>query len=412
MFKQSRRKIVISIMSILLLLWISTLGIIYASSYMEMTRRNEDMLKTHVAMYSLEEETGGKKPNKPAPEGENNPAFKNSPVFQLSTFYTVALSYDGEIMEVKNSQPSLHSEEELQKLAEDIFLGKKEKGIEKNLSFFKADKGGYILVAFMDITLINENAAMLIRYTMIFGAAALVIFFLISTKLAQKIVQPLEESYQKQKQFISDAGHELKTPVSVVGANAEILSREIGKNQWLSNIQYENERMTVLISQLLELARAENVTELMEKVDFSRLCNGEILPLESVAFEKNRSLDSHIHENIEVVGNSTQLKQLVSILVDNAIDHSCSEGTIELHLTKEHGYAKFSVINEGKEIPKGQRKELFERFYRCDEVRNGEDKHYGLGLSIAKAIVNAHKGHIGVQCYDGLVEFSVKIPLA
>lgn len=412
MFKKSRRKIVVAIMSILLLLWISTLGIIYTSSYMEMTKKNGDMLRAHAAMYSLEHEEDEKKPDKHAHEGDANPAFKDSPMFQLSTFYTVAISYDGEILETKNSQPSLHSEEELHDLAQSILQEEKERGVEKNLSFYSADKGGYMLVVFMDNTLINENAAMLLRYTLIFGAAALVVFFLISTKLAQKIVQPLEESYQKQKQFISDAGHELKTPVSVVGANAEILSREIGNNKWLANIQYENERMTVLINQLLELAHAENVTDAMETVDFSRLCNGEILPMESIAFEKKRILNSHIGENIEVIGNATQLKQLVSILVDNAIEHGSGDGNINLHLTKEHGNAKFCVINEGDEIPKEQRKALFERFYRCDQVRNSEDKHYGLGLSIAKAIVIAHKGQIDVKCYDGLVEFCVKIPIA
>ena len=295
-------------------------------------------------------------------------------------------------------------------MAKDIIDGKKSIGTKSNLSFYKTDKSGYNLVAFKDNTVFNESAITLFRYTLIFGGTALILFFFLSVFLSRKIVNPLEESYRKQKQFVSDAGHELKTPVSVIGANAELLSREIGENTWLDNIQYENERMGVLVTQLLDLARAENITPQMEGVDFSRLVAGEVLPFESVAFEKGFSLSAEIAGEVAVEGNSTQLKQLVSILLDNAIRHS-NGGDVSLKLIKRHGAATLSVINSGDEIPQEQRGKLFERFYRVDTARNSEDGHYGLGLSIAKAIVLSHKGHIDVQCYDGLVEFTAQIPL-
>ncbi len=246
MFKKSRRKIVAAIMSVLVFLWVGTLGVIYTSSYIEMSRRNEQMLKVHTEMYTITqpfEEV--RPPNLPMPGG--NPGFESSfaesPMFQLSTFYTVAMTYEGETIEIKNNQQNLHSDSDLEQLAEKVFKSNRTKGTINNLAFYKADKSGYTLVAFMDNTVINENAITLFRYTLIFGAIALVIFFFLSQFLAKKIVKPLEESYKKQKQFISDAGHELKTPVSVVSANAELLSREIGENQWLENILYENERM-------------------------------------------------------------------------------------------------------------------------------------------------------------------------
>lgn len=267
-----------------------------------------------------------------------------------------------------------------------------------------------MLVTFMDNTIINESATTLFRYTLIFGGAALVIFFFLSIALARKIVQPIEASYQKQKQFISDAGHELKTPISVVGANAELLSRELGENQWLSNIMYENERMGILIGQLLELARTEKVAKNMQQVDFSRLCNGEALPFESVAFEKGLALNCDIAQGVTVEGNADELKQLVAILLDNAVNHSEGGGDITLRLEKSHGNAKLCVINSGKEIPTDKRELIFERFYREDTARTGEGKHYGLGLAIAKSIVSSHNGHIEVLCYNGLVEFQVKIP--
>ncbi len=414
MFEKSRRKIVATIMSILVGIWIGTLSIIYSSSYFEVSKQNKQMLQTHADMYVLPQ-SFEKSVHQDIPIPSANPNIahnfdKQSPMFQLSTFYSVAVSYGGEILEIKNEPPTLHTDDELKILAQNIINSNKINGTKDNLAFYKTDKNGYILVAFMDNTIFNESAETLFRYTLIFGGAALVLFFFISVFLAKKIVHPLEESYKKQKQFISDAGHELKTPVSVVNANAELLSREIGDNQWLQNIQYENERMSILVGQLLDLAKTENVTVQTEQIDFSRLVAGEVLAFESVAFEKGIIIDSNITKGIDVKGNSAQLKQLVSILLDNAIRHSKEQGEIHLSLTKQHNFAILSVINKGDEIPQKQREQIFERFFRIDTARNGDDKHYGLGLAIAKAIVSSHKGNINVQCFNGLVEFKIQIP--
>ena len=409
MFKRSRRRIVAAIMSILVLLWVGTLGVIYASSYFEMSQENEKMLKVHAEMYTLPvsfDET--KPPSRPFPGGDYG--FEETPMFQLSTFYTVAVSYTGEILEIKNEPPTVYTDDDLEALAKKIIRDNKSCGFEKNLAFYKTEKDGYVLVTFKDNTVLNESAMTLFRYTLIFGVLALVLFFFLSVFLARKIVNPLEESYQKQKQFISDAGHELKTPVSVVSANAELLSRELGDNTWLKNIQYENERMGVLIGQLLDLARTESATLPTERINLSRLVAGESLPFESVAFEKNLMLNSNIANGIDVDGNAMQLKQLVSILLDNAIRHSKESGAVSLSLVKEHGFAKLSVVNRGDDIPLQQRAKIFERFYRADTVRNSDDGHYGLGLAIAKAIVVSHKGTIEVQCCNGFVEFMVQLP--
>lgn len=413
MFKKSRRKIVASIMTVLVLLWVGTLGVIYASSYFEMSKQNQEMLRAHAEMYSLSQYGEAVPPEKPQPDdnkGLGRDFDPQSPKFQLSTFYTVAVSYSGEILEIKNEQSAVHSDDDLKELTLTVIKNDKQYGTDKNLAFYKADKGEYTLVTFMDNTVINENALTLLRYTLIFGGAAIVVFFFISVFLARKIVTPLEESYQKQKQFISDAGHELKTPVSVVSANAELLSRKIGENQWLQNIQYENERMGMLVCQLLDLARTENVAPQKERIDFSRLAVSEALSFESVAYEKGLRLNTSITSGIDVDGNGTQLKQIVAILLDNAIRHSKGQGEVQLTLIKEHGFAKLSVINKGDEIPAEERTRIFERFYRVDTARKSEDKHYGLGLAIAKAIATTHKGKISVRCYDGLVEFIVLIP--
>ncbi len=433
MFKKSQRKIVAVIMSILVSLWIGTLCIIYGSSYYEVSHRNREMLDWHMERYL---------PEQPLPNGASSgslaekhaafdsladsgmspgglpklpperPRFENSPAFQLSTFYSVAISKDGQILETRNSKTEVYSNQELEAIAREILANGRPAGVKDSLIYRMADKGSYTLIAFMDNTLIQESMTTLFQSTLAFGGIAILALFFLSSYLAKRIVQPLEESYEKQKQFISDAGHELKTPVSVVSANAELLSRELGRNQWLANIQYENERMGLLIGQLLDLARTEHVTPQMETIDFSRLAGGEALPFESVAFEKGLSLRYEISPGIQVKGNDAQLRQLASILLDNAIRHSAPGGEALLTLRSRRGHALLSVTNDGDEIPKAQQKQLFERFYRADPARNSEGNHYGLGLSIAKAITSAHNGTIEVECQKGKVTFTVRLPIS
>ena len=282
MFKKTRKKIVVAIMMILVLMWMGTLGLIYASSYSEMLRHNKELLAEETRMYELPQ-SEGKEESSNGSEDEDNAEGapdKNAESlrFQLFKIYMVAISDDGVILDIKNDSPKEHSDEELIELTQKIIKGDKTNRVDAKLTFYKADKDGYTLVAFRNNTGINGGARILFQYILSFGIVTLIVFFFLSVFLARKIVAPLEKNYQKQKQFISDAGHELKTPVAVVSANAELLSREVGDNQWLQNIQYENERMGMLIGQLLDLARTENVAPQMELVDFSRLVAGELIP--------------------------------------------------------------------------------------------------------------------------------------
>lgn len=411
MFKKSRRKIVAAIMTVLVLLWVGTLCVIYGSSYYEVLNRNREMLKRHAELYLLEQQPANPfSPGKQEPAG-GPPRPENTPAFQLSTFYSVAIAKDGKALEIQNTQTGIYTNEELEEIAREVMEKNQPTGIKRNLVYYVADKGFYTLVAFMDNTIVRESMTTLFRYTLIFGGLAIVALFFLAVYLAKKIVQPLEESHQKQKQFISDAGHELKTPVSIVSANAELLAREIGENQWLANIQYENERMGILVGQLLELARTENVAPQMETVALDHLVRGEALPFESVAFENGCTLCCEISDPLWIRGNGVQLRQLTAILLDNALQYGEPGTEIVLTLKKERSAAVLSVVNEGDAIPDEQKKQMFERFYRVDSVRNGEEKHYGLGLAIAKAIVTSHGGSIDVRCKNHKVEFQVILPL-
>lgn len=412
MFKRSRRRIVAAILSVLVLLLFGTFCVIYLASYVDMTNENRQLLSQYVNEYFLPGFPKGAQSGTPDPiKAERGMPRSKLSKLELSTFYSVALGSDDQVLKVDTADVSTFTEAELTALARAIVQGEKPQGVANDLIYQMADKGSYVLVAFLDNTLVLQSAGALWNYTLLFGSITLVLMVFLARYLANRIVAPLEESYRRQKQFISDAGHELKTPVAVINANLELLSRQIGENPWLANIQYENERMSALIVQLLDLARTENVTPQMERIDLSRLVCGEMLPFETVAYENGLTIASEIAEDVYVYGNSVQLKQLTSILLDNAIRYSRRGDEVGLVLKAEKNKAALCVLNQGEAIAPEQCKHLFERFYRTDMARTGEGQQYGLGLAIAKAIMDTHKGDIAVRCHDGKVEFAAQMPL-
>ena len=268
----------------------------------------------------------------------------------------------------------------------------------------------YTLVAMIDRTIDDNNQDLLLQQMFIIGSIALLILFVISVFISRRIVRPLEENDKRQKRFVSDAGHELKTPIAVISANSELLKREIGQSEWLDNIDYENERMSDLVKQLLALSKAENGEIPKEPVDLSNLVNGELLPFETLAFEKGKQIECDTEPGIIVEGNPNQLRQLVSVLLDNALSHGTTE-TIGLSLKKEKHHAVLTVSNGASEMSGEQLSRLFERFYRTNEARNEAVGHYGIGLSIAKAVTEAHGGQIRAEYKDGKAIFTVLIPV-
>lgn len=396
-------------MGTLILLFTVTLSVIVLSEYYESRQQSREMLDRFVESYSLNR-LPEDEPNLPPPFEELGPP-DDELVFHLSTFYSVAISDQNEIIVIDTGRTGLYSESRLTDIANDILASGKESGTYGALQYRVDHRRGYTLVAFMDNTVARQGLFSLTRHTLIVGGVALVILFFIAILLSRRIIKPLEENDRRQKQFISDAGHELKTPISVISTNIELLSRQIDANEWLDNIRYENERMGELVIQLLDLSRAENAELLKEQIDLTRLITREALPFESVAFENGLTLQTDIAENIEILGNSSQLSQLISILLDNAIRHTDGGNEIRLSLNRQGHHAVITVENDGKEIPGEKLSRLFERFYRLDDVRNSESKHYGLGLAIAKAIAEGHGGNISASCYDRKVAFSVSLPL-
>ncbi len=258
------------------------------------------------------------------------------------------------------------------------------------------------------LSIIKRFVGVLIRNTFRIGLFIVILVFSLSYFIAGWILKPLEESYKRQKQFISDAGHELKTPVATIDANAELLYGDIGDNKWLDNIRYESRRMTELIRQLLDLVRTETVKNIKEDVDLGRIVMGSALVYEAVAFEKGYLIETDIDDDIVIHADKGQMEQLAAILIDNAIDHASGDGAINISLKKDRSLVILSISNPGDKITDEDMKNLFERFYRADKAHSNNG-HYGLGLAIAKAIVTSHKGSISVKSGGGVNVFTVEL---
>ncbi len=426
MFHKTKRRIVFAVVGSLLALMAVALTTIVVSNHLALQRENREILRTYVERYTLDEKPDAPgndsapdwKPDAPPEEGnappmppEDDRFRKNEPAFRLSTFYSVAYAQDGSVLAVQNGNENLQSEESLLELAASVRKKGKRSGTVGSMSYLVEEKEDYTLVAMLDGTISNRNQVMLVQLMLLIGSVTLAALFVISIFIARRIVRPLEENDKRQKRFVSDAGHELKTPIAVISANSELLRRQNGGSEWLDNIDYENERMSDLVKQLLTLSHAENGDLPMETLDLSQLVSGEVLPFESLAFESGKRIEADIEPALFAAGNANQLRQLVSILLDNALSHGSGE-EISLSLRPEKHTAVLRVSNAAPALTAEETAHLFDRFYRTDKARTETGAHYGLGLSIAKAVTEAHGGTIRAAYKDRKAIFTVSIPVA
>ena len=222
------------------------------------------------------------------------------------------------------------------------------------------------------------------------------LLFLLIMKLSWWVLKPLRDSFDKQKQFISNASHELKTPISVISANADALSQEKENSQWINNIKSQTARMSDLVEDMLSLAKLDEGSQklVFEKFNISEEVIETTLPFDAVAFEKGKTLDVCVSPDIIYNGDRQSVKKIINILLDNAIKHASDKGEILLTLKKDNNKVILSVFNSGSNIAAADANKIFERFYRGDTSRSRESGGSGLGLSIAKSIADANKWKI------------------
>ena len=273
-------------------------------------------------------------------------------------------------------------------------------------AYYLTNKNNIII---MDNYIINNKLGDYFRMSLLIFILLEILIIYVSNTLTKWLTKPAIEAFSKQKQFVVDASHELKTPLAIITASAESLEMEPTEKKWLDNIKSESERMNKLVTDLLDLAKSENM-EIKEKYNInnlSKIIEKTSLTFESLIYENKLEIEDNIDKDIMFSCNPDKIRELLGILIDNAIKHSTKNSKITVNLYKDKNNIILEVKNKGKEITKEDQEKIFDRFYRVDESRNRSDNRYGLGLSIAKNIVTSHNGKIFVNCKNGYTTFKV-----
>lgn len=317
----------------------------------------------------------------------------------LSSFYTILLNEDGSVASWMSERKDLYSDEQVAAIAESVLADGKDSGRIGTQFYRKAARGNQEELIVLDARVECLAASDTLRSVILVASAACVLLSALAWLLVRRMVRPVEDAFARQKQFVSDASHELKTPLAVISANAEVLEQEVGQNEYLGYIRSEVRRTDSLVRSLLALARLDRneARTDMKPFDLGRALLDVTLPFESTVYEAGKTLEMDIPEGITCHGSEEMIKQLAVILLSNALKYSDEGGRIGITLKAAGRQREICVSNTGDPIPPENLEKIFDRFWRADPARGSETGGHGLGLAIARSIVETHRGRIRVD---------------
>lgn len=352
----------------------------------------------------------------------DNPTGQGSPAEQAHQvrlpYFTLQLGQDREIIATGGGYYDLSNQQFLQQVTQAVLDTHGPVGVleEYNLRYCRVVTPGNQILVFADMT--SEQATLEnLVYTCVFvGVVSFLTFLGLSVLLARWAVRPVEQAWREQKQFVADASHELKTPLTVITTNAELLQQqgldENSRERLSGNVLAMARHMRTLLEQMLELAKGDHQQgqSAHTTLDFGELVSGEVLGYEAVFFEQGLELEGRGEEHLTVTGDGVELRQVVDVLLDNARKYSTPGGKTVVEL-RHTGRRKcvLSVSNPGLQIPPEELAHIFQRFYRGDATRE-RNGSFGLGLAIAQSIVQRHGGRIWAQSRQGVNTFRVELP--
>ena len=401
MIKRLQTKFICVIMAIVMVLLGAILGVVIHFTAKNMEMQSISMMRT-IATAPFQQGI----PGKPMNEEVRLP------------FFTVQIGNRGELLAANGGYFDLTDREYLQEIVNHALLSDQESGKleEHNLRYLKSASPMGLTIVFSDTTTESTTIKHLLYSCLAIFFAAMVVFFGISILLSHWVIRPVATAWDQQRQFVSDASHELKTPLAVIMANAELMQGEEASEEdrktYSGNILGMTYQMRSLVENMLEMARVDNGTVKMDfaAVDFSQFVSDAVLSFQLLYEEKGMGLRCAAADGIQIQGSEQHLYQVMDVLMDNALKYSTPGGMVRVDLTSNTRTCTLSVASPGELISGEDLKKIFKRFYRADKAR-AMDGSYGLGLSIAESIVEAHKGRIWAESANGYNTFFVQFPV-
>lgn len=410
------RKLQLKFVAICMVLVTAVLSVVFGAVYMAMGQ-NIEALSRQVLQRVIDETATSSDMSRP------DISINIGGDKVLLPYFTVVVQeqWDGTYVATvtAGTYANLNNTEELQDILTDCLSQNQAEGVvrEYGLRYLRQDNRlfGYKNIAFVDMSMEQATLQKMMYSYLQIALAALLLLLGVSVVLSRWATRPVEKAWRQQRQFLSDASHELKTPLTVILSNAELLEAapmDPRPARWADNIHSEAKRMKSLVEEMLTLARADNAvpTAVMAEVSLSDLATDCALAFEPVAFEAGKPLTYDIAPDITVEGDAVKLRQLIGVLLDNAIKYGAAGGTITLSVQKTGSSARLTVANPGEPIPAQQLSRLFERFYRADASR-GEQSGFGLGLPIASTIAAEHKGTLKAESDAVSTRFIFTMPV-
>ena len=322
-----------------------------------------------------------------------------------SRYFTVTVNSAGDVLSVDTGKVAAVDMEQAVAYAEAALASGKTRGFADDYRYLVSDTDDGQLVLFLDCGRNLTTWRSFLIASLGVAAGGLAAVFLLILAFSGRVVRPVAESYEKQKRFITDAGHEIKTPLAIIEADAEVLEMELdGESEWLQDIRAQTRRLADLTNDLVYLSRMEERQDSAQLVDFplSDVVEETAQSFRSRAMQKRQTFTERIEPMLTLRGDEKAVRQLTGILLDNAVKYAPEGGVIELTLARQGRGAALTVFNTTETaIPRESLDRLFDRFYRTDPSRSSATGGHGIGLSIARAIVNAHRGKITAESADG-----------
>lgn len=342
-------------------------------------------------------------PEKPE-ESDTKPRNWSAETPYETRYFSVALNESGETVSVDTGKIAAISSSDAISLAQSLSASGKTSGYSGNYKFCTAvNSDGQTIYIFLDCTRDLSSVRQFLRYSLLISLGGTIAIFFVAVLLSRRAVRPIAETYEKQKHFITDASHEIKTPLAVIASCTDVLEMEQGESKWSQGIRSQVERLTELTQGLVSLARMDEHTGLLasEEINFSELLEETITPFILMAQNKGQQFQLRCDPGIKIQGDRQKLQQLCSILADNAVKYTPKGGNISFTLQQKGRKINFVAENDAEGLSSGSQKQLFDRFYRGDQSRSSQCPGYGIGLSLAQSIVAAHGGKIEAASRDG-----------